>query len=150
MRWNTLLKINKRNKEISLNQICEKIQNLEIYAGIVADMQKIVTSIPNPFKQLKEHKAYEQCKTIYNVLSGEPYTVNDLYFATEYLIQISKENIIKTVKEREIFNKTIELLVDICSQILKSKIEVSDLRIHCHTQVLAVELVLRLNQDIIK
>lgn len=145
-----LLRINKRNKEISLNQICEQVQTLEIYVGIVADMQKIVTSIPNPFKQLKEYKAYEQCKAIYNVLSDEPYTVNDLYFATEYLIQISKENIIKTVKEREIFNKTIELLVDICSQILKSKIEVSDLRIHCHTQVLAVELILRLNQDIIK
>lgn len=145
-----LLRINKRNKEISLNQICEQVQTLEIYVGIVADMQKIVTSIPNPFKQLKENKAYEQCKAIYNVLSDEPYTVNDLYFATEYLIQISKENIIKTVKEREIFNKTIELLVDICSQILKSKIEVSDLRIHCHTQVLAVELILRLNQDIIK
>lgn len=145
-----LLRINKQNKEISLNQICEQVQNLEIYAGIVADMQKIVTSIPNPFKQLKEHRVYEQCKTIYNVLSGEPYTVNDLYFATEYLIQISKENIIKTVKEREIFNKTIELLINICSQILKSKIEVSDLRIHCHTQVLAVELILRLNQDIIK
>ena len=145
-----LLRINKRNKEISLNQICEQVQTLEIYVGIVADMQKIVTSIPNPFKQLKEYKAYEQCKAIYNVFSDEPYTVNDLYFATEYLIQISKENIIKTVKEREIFNKTIELLVDICSQILKSKIEVSDLRIHCHTQVLAVELILRLNQDIIK
>ncbi len=145
-----LLRIKKRNKEISLNQICEKVQTLEIYVGIVADIQKIVTSIPNPFKQLEEYKAYEQCKAIYNVLSGESYTVNDLYFATEYLIQISKGNIIKTVKEREIFNKTIELLVNICSQILKSKIEVSDLWLHCYTQVLAVELILRLNQDIIK
>ena len=145
-----LLIIKNRNKVISLDQLCNSIQDLTDYVEIIADLQKIMDSTVNRFRVSKQRKIYEQCKFVYNVLSSNTYTVNDLYFATEFLIKLSEANAVNTVKEREIFSKTTEILVNICSKILESKIEASDLCLKCHVQVLAIELILRLNRDIIK
>lgn len=145
-----LLKFNQRIKEISLNSICENIQNLTDYAEVVADVQKIMLSTENRFSRMEQSKVYDKCKYVYDVLNSNTYNANDLYFATEFLIQLSEKNDIQTVKEREIFSKTIGILVNICSKILESKIEIRDLCLKCHVQVLAIELILRLNRDVIK
>ena len=127
-----LLIIKNRNKVISLEQLCNSIQDLKDYVEIIADLQKIMDSTANRFRLSKQRKIYEQCKFVYNVLSSNTYTVNDLYFATEFLIKLSEANAVNTVKEREIFSKTTEILVNICSKILESKIEASDLCLKCH------------------
>ncbi|MGT2779480.1 hypothetical protein [Streptococcus intermedius] len=145
-----LLKFNQRIKEISLNSICENIQNLTDSAEVVADVQKIMLSTENRFSRMEQSKVYDKCKYVYDVLNSNTYNANDLYFATEFLIQLSEKNDIQTVKEREIFSKTIGILVNICSKILESKIEIRDLCLKCHVQVLAIELILRLNRDVIK
>ncbi|WP_237699410.1 hypothetical protein [Streptococcus equi] len=145
-----LLIIKNRNKVISLKQLCNSIQDLQDYVEIIADLQKIIDSTANRFRVSKERKVYEQCKFVYNVLSSSTYTVNDLYFATEFLVKLSEANDVNTVKEREIFSKTTEILVNICSKILESKIEIKDSWSKSHVQVLALELILRLNRDIIK
>ena len=73
-----LLIIKNRNKVISLEQLCNSIQDLKDYVEIIADLQKIMDSTANRFRVSKQRKIYEQCKFVYNVLSSNTYTVNDL------------------------------------------------------------------------
>ncbi|HEL1181356.1 TPA: hypothetical protein TVL24_001876, partial [Streptococcus equi subsp. zooepidemicus] len=83
-------------------------------------------------------------------LDDGSYLANDLYFATEFLVHVYGKNILQSIKEREIFNKTVKLLIDICSKMLKSKIAPSNFWNQFCLQVLAIELIIRLNRDIIK
>ena len=145
-----LIKFKDKNYEISLEEICKVVQTLEEYANILAYIEKIVTSVENPFLKMEESNIYNQCKSVYTVLDDGSYLANDLYFATEFLVQVYGKNILQSIKEREIFNKTVKLLIDICSKMLKSKIAPSNFWNQFCLQVLAIELIIRLNRDIIK
>lgn len=145
-----LIQFKDKNYEISLEEICKVVQTLEEYANILAYIEKIVTSIENPFLKMEESNIYNQCKSVYTVLDDGSYLANDLYFATEFLVHVYGKNILQSIKEREIFNKTVKLLIDICSKMLKSKIAPSNFWNQFCLQVLAIELIIRLNRDIIK
>lgn len=145
-----LIKFKGKNYEISLEEICKVVQTLEEYSNILAYIEKIVTSIENPFLKMEESNIYNQCKSVYTVLDDGSYLANDLYFATEFLVHVYGKNILQSIKEREIFNKTVKLLIDICSKMFKSKIAPSNFWNQFCLQVLAIELIVRLNKDIIK
>ena len=145
-----LIQFKDKNYEISLEEICKVVQTLEEYANILAYIEKIVTSIENPFLKMEESNIYNQCKSVYTVLDDGSYLANDLYFATEFLVHVYGKNILQSIKEREIFNKTVKLLIDICSELLESKIAPSNFENQLCLQVLAIELIIRLNRDIIK
>lgn len=99
-----LIKFKGKNYEISLEEICKVVQTLEEYSNILAYIEKIVTSIENPFLKMEESNIYNQCKSVYTVLDDGSYLANDLYFATEFLVHVYGKNILQSIKEDTVNN----------------------------------------------